>query len=167
MIYTISADLISNLSSHESYYAEILFPFANEKNRFKIAKDIDCEIFNIYKRVTKHPEIVKIWIDLMSYSKCALENIPVSIKNERTDEEKLFKLCSSVHGCHKMVVYSVQNSKYPVDSNNYIKYEGVKIRLLDRDEMSSILNANIIINGNVENSIVAGRDIIDSTNVHY
>ena len=107
----------------------------------------------------------------MSYSKCSFEIIPVCIKNENSDEEKLLKLCSSVAGSKKMVVYSLQNSSYPVDDDNCISYKGNKIRLLDRDEMSLVLNSQLVMNnqvnilGDVHNAIVAAGNVVNSENI--
>ena len=149
----------------------ILFQFANGKNGYKVAKDKDNEIFEIYRRVRKYPEYIKVWLDLMSYSKCSFETIPVCIKHELTDDEKLLKLCSYVVGSKKMVVYSLQNLPYPIDVDRCIEYNGNKIKLLDRDEISIILNSNVVMNnqlnisGNVENSIVAAGNVIDSENI--
>jgi len=143
MIYTISLDLLKNIEKY--YYSEILFQFSNGKNGFKIAKDKDNEIFEIYGRVKRYSEYIKIWLDLMSYSKCSFETIPVSIKDENNDDEKLLKLCSHVAGSKKMVVYSLQNLPYPIDADKCIEYNGNKIRLLDRDEVNVLFPALTVI----------------------
>ena len=170
MVFTISLDLLENIDKSEiGYYYKILYQFPNEFNSFKVAKDKDGEIFNIYQNVTNNPEYIKVWLDFMANSSSSsFEKINVSIKDEDTDENKLKKLCSNVRGDKKMIVYSLQNISEPIDTDNQVEYNNVKIKLLDRDEATLILNSNsntnININGDVNSSIVGGGDINNSNN---
>ena len=69
MVFTISLDLLENIDKSEiGYYYKILYQFPNEFNSFKVAKDRDGEIFNIYQNVTNNPEYIKVWLDFMANS---------------------------------------------------------------------------------------------------
>lgn len=164
MIFTISPDFLENIEEgEEHYYTSILFQLANKMSPFKVAVDSEMLVLDIYRNVNKHPEIIRSWLDHMSYSS-SFERISVDLSNEENDDNMLMKLCIAVNGNKQMIVYSIQNIPIEVDCNNCIEFQGKQIKLLDKDEACIILNARTLVNNNYINSQVAGGSITGAIN---
>lgn len=167
---TISLDFLENLElSDYRYFTDILFVFTNRHNDFKVAKDVNNEVLDLYKKVKKNSHLISCWLDMMSYSPTPFETVNIDIKNVSDIEEKFLKLCKHTRGNKFMLVYSLQNLSAQLDTNNCIIYNHTLIKALDKEECIQFLNAprQIIyttINQNNENSIIVGGDATNVTN---
>lgn len=165
MIYTISLDFLENIEEgEEHYYTSILFQLANEMTPFKVAVDRDMMVLEFYKNVKKHPEIIKSWLEHMSYSPSSFERISVDLSVESNMDNMLMKLCSAVNGNKQLIIYSKQNIPLEVDCNNCVEFQGKSIKLLDKDEARIKLNIMSFINNSYVNSQVAGGNLIGAIN---
>ncbi|KAF2327433.1 hypothetical protein [Flavobacterium nitrogenifigens] len=165
-IFTISEDFLSNTHEDLSYLSDILFVFSNKKNSFKVSKDINGEILQIYKSIPKNGEIIKTWLDLMSYTPSSFEKVDIDLSSINCLETKFIKLCKETKGFNNLIVYSVQNIKKHQLTGKAIVFEEVDINVFDRDEASIQLNIkcdNIL---NIVKSQVAmgNSNITDSQN---
>src|SRR6218665_1529756 len=141
-IYTISPDFLSNVDKDEqNYLSNILFVFTNRNNSFKLTKDKKGDVISIYKSIQENADIIKIWLDLMSYTPAPFESIDVDISNIDCLETKFLKICKETKGFNNLIVYSVQNLTKFKCIGNKISFEGIDINILDRDEANSELNS--------------------------
>lgn len=167
MIYTISPDLLRNIEPGNGiYFSDILFVFSIRGNPYKITKDKHGEILNCYKTIKENSEIIKCWLDLMSYLPSPFETIDVDIRGIECEETKFLKICKETNGEKKLVLYSLQNvKKYPITQNRLV-FEEVAIDLLDRDAILIELkpkdkNGDTYVNSQVAKN---GSNITDSKN---
>lgn len=165
-VYTISPDFLENIKDDDKrYLSDILFIFSNRTNAYKVARDTQGHIIDIYKSIKTNPDIIKTWLELMSYPPSKFEKINVDIRDIDSDEEKAIKLCKETKNSNKMIVYSIENIQLFECNNNQIQYEGKSLIVLDRDEAEIELNrkdeGRII---NINHSQIAGGSIENSTN---
>lgn len=153
-IYTITSDLLENLDEEGGiYFTDILLVFTQRTNPFKVAIDINGEIIKLYSSIPQNKEIIKTWLDLMSFNPQPFEKINIDVSQIDCRETKFIKLCKETKGCNKILYYSKQNiNKFECCDSNII-YEGVCLKVLDRDEAraSFIVRPSI----QIENSVVA------------
>jgi len=164
--YTISPDFLKTIDKEEqNYFSNILFVFTNRTNTFKITKDRNSEIISIYKSIPQNADIIKIWLELMSYSQSPFEKVDIDVSNIKCIETKFVKICKETKGSNNLIVYSAQNLSKFNCTEKKIEFEGVNINILDRDDASAELNKK---SGNITilNSQVAthGSQINKSTN---
>lgn len=163
MIYTLSLNFLENLKSSDlPYLACILFCFTNDEQPAKLAVDKKQIILTRYKDFSLYGDIIKMWIDLLSNIPSSMESINVDLEGIEDHEQMCLTLCSQTKGSKKMIVYSLNSINSDVDDDNCVSYNGHSIRLLDRDEAKRMLNEHVAYN--ISNSMVAGRDIKESTN---
>lgn len=164
-IYTISLNLFENLQSADlSYLACILFCFTNEEHPAKLAVDKKHIILSKYKDFSRHGDIIRIWIDMLSNLPSNIERIDVDLEGEVDTEQMCLALCSRTNGPKQMIVYSLTSLKSEVDDNCCICHNGHRIKVLDRDEAKRYLNEQQVVY--ISNSQVAGRDIKKSQNTN-
>lgn len=166
-IYTVSLNFLENLEQSEmSYLGCILYCFTNEQHPDKLAVDKNKVILAKYIDVVdqRFADIIKSWVDMLSYIPSSMEKIDVDLRNITNKEEMCLALCSSINGTKQMIVYSMASLNSVIDGDNCILYNGNKIKIFDRDEAKRILNENIVYN--ISHSQVAGRDIKKSINTN-
>jgi hypothetical protein len=142
-VFTITPDFFRNIQEDErNYFSNILFVFTNKTNEFKVSKDINGEILNIYKDIKENGEVIKTWLDLMSFTPSSFEKINVDISNIDCYDTKFLKLCKETRGFNNLIVYSLQNiTKFKCEENK-INFEETLISIYDRDTASIELNKN-------------------------
>ncbi len=134
-VYTISPDLLRNIEKgEESYLRDILFIFTYGKNPFKVSNDKFGEVINSYLSVERNQEIIKTWLDLMSYKPSPFEYINVDLRNIDCEETKFLKLCKETKSQNKLIVYTTQNINKYTCENKIVFFESKAIYILDRDE---------------------------------
>ncbi|MCF6402966.1 hypothetical protein L3C95_08785 [Chitinophaga filiformis] len=153
-VYTISADLLANIEKDEGiYFTDILFVFTQRNNAFKVAKDKNGYIIDTYKKVINNGDIIKTWLDLMSFKPTPFETIDIDLSKINCDETKFLKICKETKGQNKLIVYTIQNIKNFECQDNTVIFENVAIRLIDRDlarkELMTPLNGDVYINSQV------------------
>lgn len=166
-IYTISPDFLGNIDEEErNYLSNILFVFANKTNSYKVSKDKNGEILDIYQGIQQNAEIIKTWLDLMSFSPSSFERIDIDISGIDCNETKFIKLCKETKGFNNLIVYSIQNIVNHKCVEKKIKFEDVTVNILDRDDASRELNRSTgdIITYNNSQVATGGSKIIDSKN---
>jgi hypothetical protein len=141
MVYTILPDLLRNIRRPEGMFlTDILFVFSQKTNTYKVSRDVNGEIIEIYKSIMENGEVIKTWLDLMSYVPNSFEVINVDISDIPVEETKFIKLCKETVGQNKIIVYSKQNIINHEFSGPYIIFEDRAITVLDRDEARQELN---------------------------
>jgi hypothetical protein len=142
-IYTISPDFLSSIDKDEqNYLSNILFVFTNRNNTYKLTKDKKGEVISIYKSIQQNADIIKVWLELMSYTPTPFENIDIDISSIECLETKFIKICKETKGFNNLIVYSTQNiSKFNCIGKK-INFEGIDINILDRDDANLELNIN-------------------------
>lgn len=164
-IYTVSLNLFENLQSADlSYLACILFCFTNEENSAKLAVDKKHIILSRYKNFSRHGDIIRTWIDMLSNLPSSIELINVDLEGIADSEQICLALCSHTNGSKQMIVYSMASLKTDIDDDNCVSYNGHRVKILDRNEAKRVLNEHIVYN--ISNSQVAGRDIKKSSNTN-
>ncbi|MCC9073699.1 hypothetical protein LNQ49_19140 [Flavobacterium sp. F-65] len=165
-LYTISPDFLSSINKDEqAYLSNILFVFSNKNNTFKVTKDRNSDIISIYQAIQQNADIIKTWLECMSFSPNTFEKIDVDISNIACMETKFIKVCKETKANNNLIVYSTQNISKFNCLDKIIDYEGVNIKIFDRDDANLELNQNIN-NVYITNSQVAtnGSKIIKSKN---
>lgn len=165
--YTILPDFIRKSIKQKKYIADILMVFPQNTNPFKVAKDINGIVLEIYSKLSELSNDIACWFALMSYEPESFEPIDVNISNENDEETQFLKLCGATKCQQKIIVYSRECwENYNYFTQNTIIFEGTSITVLDRDEAHLELNQN---NGstiiNAHNSMVAsGSSHISNSN---
>jgi len=167
-VYTISPDLLRNIEKDESIYiSDILFVFTTRGNNFKVSKDKNGDVLNTYKSINNNGDIIRTWLDLMSYKPSTFEDIDVDLSQIECEETKFLKVCKEVKTQNKLIMYSHQNLKKFDCPNKTVHFENKLITILDKDEAKNELTNTTIISGDtIINSQVAkgGSEIKDSEN---
>jgi|688.fasta_scaffold152460_2 hypothetical protein len=142
-IYTITPDFFKNIQEDErNYFSNILFVFTNKTNNYKVSKDVNGEILNIYRDIEENGEVIKTWLDLMSFTPSSFEKINIDISSIDCYDTKFIKLCKETIGYNNLIVYSIQNiSKFKCEEKK-INFEETTINIFDRDDASIELNQN-------------------------
>jgi hypothetical protein len=134
-VYTISPDLLRNIEKEEGvYFTDILFVFTNRANPNRVAKDKNGDVINSYLAIENNSDIIKTWLDLMSFKPSPFEPIDVDISQIDCEERKFLKVCKETNGQNNFILYSPQNLKRFKCVNNIVLFEETAIRVLDRDE---------------------------------
>lgn len=134
-VYTVSPDLLRNIEKDEGiYFTDILFTFTQRTNRFKVAKDKNGHVINSYLSVEKNGEIIKTWLDLMSFKPSPFESIDVDISDIECEESKFLKVCKETKSTNKIILYSQQNIKKFTCEDSVVFFEDTAIQVLDRDD---------------------------------
>ena len=166
-IYTITPDLLRNIEKDESFYmTDILFVFTNRSNTYKVSKDNNGEVINCYESITNNGEIIKTWLDLMSFKPSPFETIDVDLGGIQCEETKFLKICKETQNYNKLILYSSQNIRNYICNNNIVQFENKAIQILDRDQARQELAPMQKIGDTYINSQVAqnGSQINDSVN---
>lgn len=166
-IFTITPGFLENIGDGESsYLADILFVFSNKNNSFKVSKDKNGSILDIYRSIENNSHIIKTWLDLMANTPSPFEKVDVNIEDILCMETKFIKICKETKGFNNLIVYSFQNIQEFKCNNKYINYEGINIKVYDRDDANSELNKSYSTTNNYINSQVAtdNSQITDSNN---
>lgn len=167
-VFTISPDLLENIQEDEKIYlTDILFVFTQRGVLHKVAKDKNGEILDIYRSIDNNADIIKQWLELMSYTPSKFENINTDLNQIKCIESKFIELCYSTKNIKQIIVYSLQNIKKFECANNTVNYKNDNITVFDRDGATNILTSkSTIISNNYINSQVAqnGSSINDSNN---
>ena len=168
-VFTVSPYLLENIEEDEKVYlSDILFVFTQRNTTFKVAKDKNGEILDIYKGINNNAEIIKIWLDLMSFKPAKFEKIDIDLSDIVCVESKFFELCSYTNNTKNLIVYSKQNILKFQCINNIVNYNDINISILDRDDANAVLNSPVTITtqNNYVNSQIAshGSQISDSNN---
>lgn len=134
-VYTISPDLLRNIEKDEGvYFTDILFVFTQRANTFKIAKDRKGEVINCYQAIKTNGEIIKTWLDLMSFNPSPFEAIDIDLSGIDCEETKFIKICKETRSQNKLITYTHQNIKKHMCESGVITFESTAITVLDRDE---------------------------------
>lgn len=135
--YTISDCL---LTTNENFYTiNILFRFI-QKNKYKVALDIDNKILEIYQEKCKSNNLLAEWYHLFSLDSANFEKISVETKDIIDLNELFLRVCSSTINQSKLISYSNQRwSPYQI-KDNVIIYRGKEIYLIDKDRAIQELN---------------------------
>jgi len=154
-IYTILPDFFSKVEKEEGvYFSDILFVFTQRGNSFKVTKDKKGEVISIYSSIKENADIIKSWLEMMSFKPSTFEKIDVDISGIDCMETKFVKICKETKGVNKLIVYTRQNIRKFKCENNILTYEGTDITVLDKDdahiELSKTVNkGDVIINSQV------------------
>lgn len=152
-IFTISPDFFRSIDENEKIYlTDILFVFTNRNTSYKVTTDKHGYILDIYKGIKENAEVIKMWLDFMTFHPSPFEKINVDIKDIDCEETKFIKVCKETKGYNNLIVYSIQNLKKFNCEKKIIRYEGKEIILFDRDDAISELTPKKTI---ITDSIVA------------
>lgn len=166
-VYTISPDLLKHIDRDEGvYFTDILFVFTQRNNPFKVAKDKDGHVIDAYQRIDKNSEVIKTWLDLMTFKPSTFETIDVNLGEIDCEETMFVKICKETKGQNKLIVYTIQNLKKFECQESIIYFEDTAIQVLDRDVAKGELLVVEKKGDNYYNSQVAkeGSQIIKSQN---
>lgn len=166
-IFTISPDFLRDIASEEkTYFTDVLFVFTQRGNSFKVTKDKNGEVLSIYRSIEHNADIIKTWLELMSYTPSRFEKIDVDVSLIDCLETKFIKICKETKNEKKLIVYSKQNIKKFEAVDDTIEFENVKISVYDRDEAQVELNRTVKTGDVIINSQVAkgGSSIEGSKN---
>jgi hypothetical protein len=166
-VYTVSPDLLRNIEKDDGIYlTDILFVFTQRANTFKIAKDRKGEVINCYQSIKANGEIIKTWLDLMSFNPSPFETIDVELDGLDCEETKFVKICKETQSQNKLITYTHQNLKKHSCRGGVVTFEGTDITVLDRDEAKQELTVVPKSGDTFINSQVAQNNsrIVDSTN---
>ncbi|TJZ49871.1 hypothetical protein FAZ15_22195 [Sphingobacterium olei] len=166
-VYTVSPDLLSSIEEDEKIYlTDILFVFTRKGCSFKVAKDKNGEVLDIYKKIEKNADSIKVWLDLMSFKPAKFESIDADLSDIDCTETKFMELCALTNSSKNLIVYSKQNIKKHLCDNSKINYKEQIINVFDRDEANNALNQKTEIINQIQNSQVAmdNSNITHSTN---
>jgi len=171
MIYTISSDLLENIEINELiYFSDLLMVFSKKSNSYKVTRDKNNLVIKKYSDIENNAEFIKVWLDLMSFSPTSFEKINIDLSNINCTETFFMELCKKTQGNKNLIVYSQQNIKKAIVTNNKLKYNDVELNVLDRDMAKNrLIQATTVTNigGDfISNSQVAknGSKIIKSEN---
>ncbi|HZY36729.1 MAG TPA: hypothetical protein VFE53_08785 [Mucilaginibacter sp.] len=140
-VYTISPDLLRNIEKEEGvYFTDILFVFTQRNNHFKVSRDKKGHVIDAYLKIVPNADIIKTWLDLMSFKPSTFEHIDVSFKDIDCEETKFFKLCKETKDQNKIIYYSAQNIKKYNCTDHLVYFEETAITVLDRDLAKQELN---------------------------
>lgn len=152
---TLSDCVLNNFSTSSNpkeILTDLLMVFAQNNNPYKIAIDRNGKIIDIYSS-NENPAII-YWLKIMSDFPESWEPIDVeNFESVQTKEEFFLLLCSQTTN-KTLIVFSHNGwTKKHYNRDNGISYNGVQLKVLDREEaIKDLLSArNVIIN----NSIVA------------
>jgi len=166
-VFTISPDLLRNIDKCEGvYFSDILFVFTIRSNAFKVTKDKKGEVINCYQSIKQNGDLIKTWLDLMSFSPSPFESIDVDLDSISCEETKFLKICKETKSQNKLILYSQQNLKNHNCDNNIIMFEEKAIEVLDRDQARQALTISPKTGDTYINSQVAKNNsqINDSEN---
>lgn len=164
-VYTVSLNLLEELDKTEmEYFGSILYCFTNKENLAKLAVDKNRIILSKYRDIQNNASFIKCWLDLLSYIDSKIEIIDIDLTFIENPEELCLALCGKTNGAKKLIVHSFSSFCNKINENDYIEYDGSKIKVLDKDRAKKELNETNIIN--MENSQYAGRDIIRANNTN-
>lgn len=159
-IYTITPDFLSSIDNEErNYLSNILFVFTNRNNTYKITKDKKGEVISIYKSIQQNADIIKVWLDLMSFTPTPFEKIDIDISNIDCLETKFMKMCKETKGFNNLIVYSSQNISKFNCTGKKITFEGIDINILDRDD------ANLELNQKSGNVYISNSQVADNGSI--
>jgi len=166
--YTISPDFFQSVEKDEGvYFSEVLFVFTQRGNPFKVSRDKNGDIIDVYKNIKENADIIKTWLELMSYKPSTFEKIDIDLSEIECLETKFLTLCQQTKSENNLIVYSKQNIKKFECKNSKIVFDKTSISVLDKDdaclELSKITK---IIGDTYINSQIAqgGSQIVDSNN---
>lgn len=155
--YTLSDCVLNNINiapNPKEILTDLLMVFAQNKNPYKIAIDKKGKIIDIYSR-TDNPAIL-YWLQIMSDFPKSWECINVeNFDSVKTQEESFLLLCSQTTD-KMLIVYSHNEwiKKY-YNSNKDILYNGVQLKVLDREEAIRHLMPTEKVVNIINDSIVA------------
>lgn len=162
--YTISPDLLRSIPEDEAIYlTDILFVFTNRGNANKVSRDKKGDVLNCYTSVEQNKEVIKLWLDLMSFKPSPFETIDVEIEGIECEETKFLKVCKETANTKKLILYSPQNLTKFECIDGKVDFEKTTIQVLDRDEArielqpgsgDTIINSQVAKNG----SHIAGSE---------
>ena len=155
--YTLSDCVLNNINiapNPKEILTDLLMVFAQNNNPYKIAIDKKGKIIDIYSR-TDNPAIL-YWLQIMSDFPKSWECINVeNFDSVKTQEESFLLLCSQTTD-KMLIVYSHNEwiKKY-YNSNKDILYNGVQLKVLDREEAIRHLMPTEKVVNIINDSIVA------------
>lgn len=133
-VYTVSPDLLRNIDKDDGlYFTDILFVFTQRNNPFKVAKDKFGLIIDCYQQINNNGDIIKTWLDLMSFKPSSFETIDVDLSKIDCEETMFMKVCRETKSQNKLIVYTTQNLNKFHCNNNIVHFEDTAIQILDRD----------------------------------
>jgi len=155
-VYTVSPDLLRNIEKDEGvYFTDILFVFAQRANTFKVSKDRNGDVIRTYESIEENGEVIKTWLDLMSFKPSPFESIDVDLTGILCEETKFMKMCKETRSQSHLILYTRQNLTKHVCVDNVVVFEDTAIRVLDRDEARLALTPTTISGDTYINSQVA------------
>lgn len=164
-IFTVSPDLLENIEEEEKIYLrDILFVFTNSGTQYKVAKDKKSEIIDIYRSIENNADIIKTWLELMSYQPARFEKIDVDLSDITCKETKFIELCNSTLNNKDLIVYSKQNFQKFICNNDFIEYKNQQIKVLDKDDANSILNNKQQTNFIIQSQVAMNGSQINESN---
>lgn len=135
VVYTISPDLLRNIDKNNGiYFTDILFVFTQRTNSYKVSNDKKGLVINSYLSIKKNGDIIKTWLDLMTFNPSPFEFIEVDLSGIDCEETKFLKLCKETKNQQKLILYTQQNLIKHKCENSFVLFEETAIKILDRDE---------------------------------
>ncbi len=144
-VYTISKCFFSD-RLEKKYISDLLNLFAASTNPFKVAVDKTKRVIDIYEVCAKYDQFIAYWLSLMSYQTSSFEVINVSVSSDIDDYEVFLCVCSRTKSKKDLIVFSCETSplmeKFEGEGEGEYKvYDGIRIRVLDRDDALCELNS--------------------------
>lgn len=149
--YTLTTDLIENLRSSDfRIIGELLHVLTNTQNNNKIALDKDEVLLTYYANAEAQindelKEEYHTWLKYLSNSLTqnnVIERTDVQINAQTNDP--FLEVASAINGGQRIIVYSTEcKCPYQCANGNIINHNGVKIRVLDKDEAVGEMNNKV------------------------
>lgn len=140
-IFTVSLNFLEKLKRGEEHFLnDILFEIINTRNSFKVAVDNNGLIITKYESVTNNRDIIKTWIEMLSYNESSIETVNVDLNGLEDKDEVCLALCSNTNGAKQLIIHSNSSWNGNIDEENNVMYNGKKVRLFDKEEASDELN---------------------------
>ncbi len=159
-IYTVSPDLLRNIEKDEGiYFTDILFTFTQRANLFKVSQDKKGIVINTYRTIKENGDIIKFWLEMMSFKPSPFETIEVDISDIECETTQFIKVCKETKDYNKIVFYSMQNLDEKFECKEKVLiFENVNINVLDRDDAKEELSQKIKSITNISKTIIQKMD---------
>ena len=134
-VYVIAETFLEEVKEPKPYFNNVLLLFAIE-NALKVGIDTQGVIIDRYNAVGENIPLIAHWIQIMSHYPSYFEPIDkIDLQSESCRNEIYLNIASQMVEKSKLVCFSKQNLKaYKFLSSSYIDYDGIPVKVLDKDE---------------------------------
>lgn len=139
MTYILPKELFDKLVESK-YISEILYSLTNTYNNCKVAIDDKERILGIYQTIKCHVYDILCWIKIMT-DQNKFEQVTID-ENTSDDDIVFLETAIKTKGSKRLIVYSLQNTKYEINDNNEIIYKSCIINVINKETASNEINAN-------------------------